>query len=128
MDYENHERVLLIEDQPANAANLRDRLQDLGYEVTGIVSTGAEALSSLEQSPSDMVVLGRHFQTQPECVEITAVLESRFHIPVRLSGTLSDPEIQMDESFAPGLIGVLSTAQNSVQSATLLKERQKYFW
>lgn len=75
-----------------------------------------------------MVVLGRHFQTRPECVEIAEVLESRFHIPVRLSGTLSDPDIQIDECFAPGVIGVLSAAQNSAQDATLLKERQKYFW
>ena len=42
-------RVLIVEDEPIIAADLADRLGDMGYEVAQECSSGAEALAFFQK-------------------------------------------------------------------------------
>lgn len=50
-------RVLLVEDEPIIAADLADRLADMGYEVTQQCSSGEDALAYFQQNEIDIVLM-----------------------------------------------------------------------
>lgn len=49
--------VLIVEDEPIIAADLHDRLTDLGYCVTGSVDSGEEALKMVRLQAPDLILL-----------------------------------------------------------------------
>lgn len=50
-------RILIVEDEPIIAADLADRLGEMGYEIAGQYSSGEEALQFLEQGNIDLVLM-----------------------------------------------------------------------
>ncbi|WP_420457749.1 response regulator [Neolewinella sp.] len=52
-----HTRILIVEDAPIIAADLQDRLEQLGYTVVGSLATGEAALQWARQSPPDLILM-----------------------------------------------------------------------
>lgn len=50
-------RILIVEDEPIIAADLEDRLTEMGYVVTSTVDTGEEALVQVEAQPPDLLLM-----------------------------------------------------------------------
>ena len=50
-------KILIVEDEMIIAANISLQLTNLGYEVTGILSKGEEALVHIEQNQPDILLL-----------------------------------------------------------------------
>ena len=50
-------KILIVEDEMIIAANISLLLTNLGYEVTGILSKGEEALVHIEQNQPDILLL-----------------------------------------------------------------------
>jgi two-component system cell cycle sensor histidine kinase/response regulator CckA len=123
MQQTRQSKVLVIEDQPIAAADLREELTGMGYNVIGVAASGEEALRNIEKNPPDLVVLGPHFQTQPESVELTEVLRAFCNIPVTLSEQSVDPE-------PSGLFAThFSSQSNSMIPGTQeITKREKSFW
>lgn len=49
--------ILIVEDEPIIAADLHDRLSDLGYRILGIVDSGEEALRKVGKEVPDLILL-----------------------------------------------------------------------
>jgi CheY-like chemotaxis protein len=54
---DNKKRILIVEDEPIVAIDIRKVLQNLGYEVTGTVASGQAAVQEVQQNPPDLVLM-----------------------------------------------------------------------
>jgi two-component system response regulator AtoC len=75
-------KILIVEDERITAEDLRDILTDLGYAVTGSVSSGADAIAQAEQNPPDMALMDIRIRGDMDGTETARVLRERFNIPV----------------------------------------------
>jgi PAS domain S-box-containing protein len=75
-------RILIVEDERITAEDLRDILTDLGYDVTGSVASGAEAIAQAEQNPPDLALMDIRIKGDIDGTETARVLRDRFNIPV----------------------------------------------
>lgn len=69
-------RVLLVEDEPLVALDLRYELEDAGATVAGVARTVAEALEAARSAPIDLALLDGNLKGQP-VDEVAAMLDSR---------------------------------------------------
>ena len=75
-------RILIVEDERIAAEDLRDILNSLGYDVTAVVSSGADAIAQAEAETPDIALMDIHIQGQMDGTEAALVLRRRFNIPV----------------------------------------------
>jgi len=75
-------RILLVEDEAIIALDLRQRLIDLGYVVTGIAVNGADALALAETTSPTLVFMDITIQGPMDGIETAKVLTSRMDVPV----------------------------------------------
>ena len=75
-------RILLVEDEAIIAMDLRQRLESLGYEVTGIAVNGEEALALAETTRPTLVFMDITIQGPIDGIETAKVLTSRMDVPV----------------------------------------------
>ncbi|MEI6410400.1 MAG: response regulator [Bacteroidota bacterium] len=75
-------RVLIVEDEPIIAADLEDRLGDMGYEVAHHCSAGEEALDFLAQSSVDLVLMDIQLEGAMDGIETARKILEKQLIPV----------------------------------------------
>jgi two-component system cell cycle sensor histidine kinase/response regulator CckA len=75
-------RILLVEDEAIIALDLRQRLQGLGYVVTGIAATGAEALELAEKTSPTLVFMDITIQGPMDGIETARALTRRMDVPI----------------------------------------------
>jgi PAS domain S-box-containing protein len=75
-------RILIVEDEAIVAKDIELRLKEMGYEVTGMASTGDKALAILATSPTDLVLMDINLKGKMDGID-TAILVRKTHdIPV----------------------------------------------
>lgn len=74
-------KILVVEDEALVAADLEERLQDLGYCVCGQSDNYAEALQQVEQYRPDLVLLDICLQGQRDGIEVAGELRQRSRVP-----------------------------------------------
>src|SRR4029077_17385976 len=62
-------KILIVEDARITAEDLRDILTELGYTVTGIVSTGADAIREAGRVSPDLVMMDIHIKGDIDGIE-----------------------------------------------------------
>lgn len=75
-------RVLIVEDESLIAILIEKHLQDLGYSITGICSSGEEAISSLEGKPSEVVLMDVQLSGELDGIQTAKTISDKFKIPV----------------------------------------------
>lgn len=75
-------QVLVVEDENIVAKDVRNILTDFGYEVTGIASSGEEALQKAEEKSPDIVLMDIVLKGKMDGVEAGELLHRRFDIPI----------------------------------------------
>jgi len=75
-------RILIVEDEWITAEDLRDILTELGYTVTAVVSSGADALAQGENNPPDLALMDIRIKGSMDGTETARALRERFNIPV----------------------------------------------
>ncbi|MEA2756171.1 MAG: two-component system, response regulator PdtaR [Aliidongia sp.] len=86
-------RVLVVEDDPLVATYIADVLQETGFEVIGIASTGCEALSIARDTGADIALVDIMLAGPQDGIEVAGSILQLYGIgTIFLSGT-SDPEI-----------------------------------
>jgi two-component system, response regulator PdtaR len=50
-------KILIVEDEVIIAMEIKNRLQNLGYEVTSIVNTGEDAIEKTEADKPDLILM-----------------------------------------------------------------------
>ncbi len=75
-------RVLIVEDEAVVAIHLRQELSKLGYIVTGVATSGNQALKLLEETCPDVVLMDIHIQGQMDGIETARRIPRYLHVPV----------------------------------------------
>ncbi len=78
----NRKRVLLVEDELLIALDEKQVLENLGYEVTGIETSGEAALRSVEADCPDLVLMDIMLDGSMDGIEAATVIRTRYDLPV----------------------------------------------
>ena len=76
------DKILIVEDEHITAEDLAEILKGLRYQVTAVVSSGAEAIGEAEQNPPDLVLMDIRIKGEMDGAETARILRERFDIPV----------------------------------------------
>jgi two-component system, cell cycle sensor histidine kinase and response regulator CckA len=82
--------ILIVEDDAVAATGLAETLELLGYGVSGTVSTGEEALQSVERSTPQIVLMDIRLRGTLDGIEAARQIRSRFDVPVVYLSGFSD--------------------------------------
>jgi len=74
-------KILIVEDERITAEDLRDILTDLGYFVTRIVSSGAEAIAEVEQNRPDLVLMDINIHGDMDGTEVARAILAGYDVP-----------------------------------------------
>ncbi len=75
-------KILIVEDEMIIAANTSLQLTNLGYEVSGIVSRGEEALVHIEENLPDIILLDIQLKGELDGIETAHQMQKQFDIPI----------------------------------------------
>lgn len=75
-------RIMVVEDEAIVAADLQDRLQSLGYEVTALVHSGSAAESRAQATRPDLVLMDIMLSDAVDGVEAAEQIQRSLDIPV----------------------------------------------
>lgn len=74
--------ILVVEDERITAKSIAKQLKGLGYTVTGLASTGEEAILLSEENTPDLILMDIHLGAGIDGVEAAEVIRNKFRIPV----------------------------------------------
>ncbi|WP_296623202.1 LytTR family transcriptional regulator DNA-binding domain-containing protein [Marivirga sp.] len=75
-------KILIVEDEMLIGANISLQLNELGYEVTGIIPRGEEALKHIEDNPPDILLLDINLKGDLDGIETALAMQKTHNIPV----------------------------------------------
>ncbi|ADE36656.1 response regulator [Methanohalophilus mahii] len=78
----NKSRILVVEDEAIVAMVIKRRLKDLGYIVSGVASTGRDAITKVEGTFPDLVLMDIRLKGDMNGIEATKIIRDRFSLPV----------------------------------------------
>ena len=75
-------RLLIVEDEQITAEDLRDIVTELGYTVTSVVASGADAIATVAQDPPDLALMDIRIKGNMDGTQTAQILRERFNVPV----------------------------------------------
>ena len=75
-------RILVVEDDRIIARSLRLILEQLGYEVTALASTGQAAIREAEETKPDLILMDIVLDGDMDGIEAARVIRSNQSIPI----------------------------------------------
>ena len=75
-------KILVVEDEMIIGAKISMQLSTLGYEVTGILSRGEEALDHVKENKPDIILLDIYLKGKMDGIQTATTIEQYFQIPV----------------------------------------------
>ncbi len=75
-------KIFIVEDEMVIAANISLQLSELGYEVTGILPRGEEALSHIKIDKPDIILLDISLKGEMDGIETAHEIQKHFKIPI----------------------------------------------
>ena len=79
---ENPLRILIVEDEMVIGANISLQLSKFGYEVTGIIPRGEEALVHVRENQPDIVLLDINLKGSIDGIQTAEIMQKEHDIPV----------------------------------------------
>jgi CheY-like chemotaxis protein len=84
--------LLVVEDEALVASYIRDVLEESGFVVTGVASSGPEAISLASEEPIDLALVDIKLAGPMDGIEVARLLRDRFEVPSIFLSGLYDPE------------------------------------
>jgi signal transduction histidine kinase len=95
-------KILIVEDEAIVAANIADRLEEDGYEVTGIADSGADAIAYAQVTAPDLVLMDIVLKGDIDGITAAEAIHSRLAIPIIYMTAYSDEKtLQRSKSAQP---------------------------
>jgi CheY-like chemotaxis protein len=85
-------RIMIVEDERIESLSLQDSLGRLGYSVSAVATTGAEAVRLAGESMPDLVLMDIKISGSMDGIETAKALQAARDIPVVYISALSDRE------------------------------------
>jgi PAS domain S-box-containing protein len=112
-------RILIAEDEPITAEDISDILTHLGYIVTAVVSTGADAVFQGEHTTPDLAMMDINLKGDMDGVTAARILRERFDIPVIYLTAHADPETLSRAKLAEPLGYIVKPFQETELRASI---------
>jgi CheY-like chemotaxis protein len=98
--------ILIVEDEALIASYIREVLEESGFTVAGVASSGAEAMSLVSEGPPDLALVDIKLAGPMDGIEVAQLMRSNFNVhSIFLSG-LCDPAT-MERARDVGPLGFL---------------------
>lgn len=75
-------KILIVEDEGIVAFNLQQRLQHMGYHITGLAESGQEGLALVSRERPDLVLMDIHIKGEMDGIELASTLNRDFDLPI----------------------------------------------
>lgn len=75
-------KILIVEDNMLIAAKISMLLEELGYEVLGLMPRAEEALSFIQKTPPDILLLDIKLKGEMDGVELAELIQKKRNIPI----------------------------------------------
>lgn len=92
-------RILVVEDKPITAEDIKFSLEDMGYEVVDVAHSGGDALELLEKHKPDMVLLDIDLGEGMTGLQVGKIIHQAHKVPFLYLTARSDKET-LDEARA----------------------------
>ena len=131
--------ILIVEDESVVALDTKNRLEHLGYQVTGIAASTTEAIRLVDKNRPDLVLMDIRLKGDTNGIRTAAILREKYDIPVVFVTAYADKDtlVQVKEAEPFGFItkpfddkelyGVIETASNKWRTERKLKESELRF-
>lgn len=86
-------RIMIVEDEWIAAEDTRYRLEDLGYTVSSLASTGKEAIQNAEEEKPDLILTDIVLEGGMDGIEVAKQIYARFGIPFIYLTAYADEKI-----------------------------------
>jgi PAS domain S-box-containing protein len=83
--------ILIVEDERITAEDMKDALESVGYKVSGMVSSGEEAIIKVGEFQPDLVLMDIMLEGEMDGIEAAEQIRENFGIPVIYLTAYSDP-------------------------------------
>ncbi len=87
---EKGKQILVVEDSPVLCIDLSRQLDKLGYGISGVVSSGEEALQVVFNSPPDLILMDIMLAGSLDGIETAEMIAAHCDIPIIYTSALSD--------------------------------------
>jgi len=87
------ERILVVEDESIVSEDIKRNLENLGYNVPSVVSSGEAAIKKAEELSPDIVLMDIMLQGEMDGIKAAEQIRSRINIPVVYLTAYSDETI-----------------------------------
>ncbi len=87
-------RILIVEDEPILALELKEDLQDLGFAVSDVVTDGDMVLRSFLRDRPDIVLMDIRLQGFRDGIESAAQIRGFFSTPIIYLSSLPEREVE----------------------------------
>ncbi|HEY9246276.1 MAG TPA: PAS domain S-box protein [Candidatus Methanoperedens sp.] len=78
----NGKKILVVEDEPIIAMEIESRLKGSGYEISGIVSSGKDAVLKSIESPPDLILMDIMLKGDMDGVQAAEEIRRSMDIPI----------------------------------------------
>jgi PAS domain S-box-containing protein len=112
-------RIMIVEDERITAEDLQDILRNLGYSVTAVVSTGADAIREAERTSPDLVMMDIRIKGDMDGVEAARLIRQRFDIPAVYLTAHADAETLSRAKLAEPLGYIVKPFQETELQASI---------
>ena len=84
--------TLIVEDELLIAKNLSHKLESLGYQIVGIVSSGADAIKRAGEMEPDLILMDIVIKGDMDGIETAVIINQKFDIPIIYTTAYADDE------------------------------------
>lgn len=75
-------KVMIIEDEMVTAMSIKMELENIGYEICGLVNSGEKAIASLDQENPNVVLMDINLKGKIDGIEAAIKLRDRQKLPI----------------------------------------------
>ena len=86
-------KILIVEDEFIIAEKLSADLSDIGYDITEVVSSGENAISSVTENPPDLIIMDINIDGELDGIQTAKKILSLMAIPVIYLTGLTDQSV-----------------------------------
>ncbi len=84
---------MIVEDEWTVAEDIKISLQNLGYTISSVMSSGKEAIQKAEEDRPDLVLMDIVLQGEMDGIEAANQIRSRFNIPIVYLTAYADDKV-----------------------------------
>jgi CheY-like chemotaxis protein len=85
-------KIMLVDDEVIVAQDLKNRLENLGYDVVAMAHTGEDAIESAGETRPDLVIMDIQLSGEMDGIEAAGIILKRFGISILYLTAYSDDE------------------------------------